>query len=333
MSLSCPASRRTLLRQCAGLAILLAALPAAPAAFAEPAETLPGFTLAQLIRKLEKIFPVLEPTAGSLSSADGLTSDRLPAANDMAVLEILGQPDAVRGFALSYDPRDKMGSQQARHWAGMIMRNALPGWRKGKAWTRRALIQAEKSPGGPEISETAEGYWITVSSTEDRVIVLVGAEPIDATVATSLGISQKQLLAGLDAAFPKRDAGKGTLFSGPGSVSDRFYSDNVHATLETLGSAEDVVALRYLYELRDDDHPEATRDNRAYALALLRNAFPDWAEGEAWLQAAIAKAETEADRGAEPSVTARRGLEVKLGYFVGATESIELQILPKGSYI
>jgi hypothetical protein len=152
-------------------------------------------------------------------------------------------------------------------------------------------------------------------------------------IAASLGLSQAQLLADLDHAFPTRDAGKGTLYSGPGSVSDRFFSDNVHATLETLGPVEDVIALRYLYELRDDDHPEATRDNRRYAFTLLRNVFPDWAEGEAWLQAAIEEAESKADRMPEPSVAERDGIEVKLRYFVGATESIELQILPKGSYI
>jgi len=42
---------------------------------------------------------------------------------------------------------------------------------------------------------------------------------------------------------------------------------------------------------------------------------------------------SEADIGAEPFVAEQRGLEVKLRSFVGATDSIELQILPKGSYI
>lgn len=159
------------------------------------------------------------------------------------------------------------------------------------------------------------------------------AQSPDAPAAGSLGLPQARLLAGLGAAFPQRDEGRGNLYSGPGSVSDRFYSDNAHATLETLGPAEDVIALRYLYELRDDDHPEATRDNRRYAFALLRNVFPDWAEGEAWLQAAIEEAEQKADRMAEPATIERSGIEVKVAYFVGATESIELQILPKGSYI
>lgn len=151
--------------------------------------------------------------------------------------------------------------------------------------------------------------------------------------AESLGLSLDRLLAGLGDAFPRRDAGMGTLFSGPGSVSDRFFSDNAHATLETLGPVEAVIALRYLYALRDDDHPEATGDNRRYAFELLRNVFPDWPEAAAWLQAAIEKAEGEADSSAKAIVAERRGLEVKLRYFVGATASIELQILPKGSYI
>lgn len=334
MSQPAPARRRAVLRQCAGLAVLLALpLPAAGPASAEPAAVLAAFTVAQLTSGVESRFYPIEPGQGSLQSDDGLVSDLLPGTNRSGILETLGPPDAVRSFAYSYNP-DHVGERvQNRHVAGMVLRNALTGWRDSRKWVGRALIQAEKIVGLQEISETVDGYWITVGNPQGRVILSVRPLDLEDTVAPSLGLSQAQLLAGLDRAFPRRDAGRGNLYNGPGSISDNFFSDNAHAALETLGPAEDLIALRYLYALRDDDHPEATRDNRSYAFALLRNVFPDWAESEAWLQAAIDKAEREANRSAEPSVTDRAGIRVQVGYFVGATESIEIKVFPKGVQI
>ncbi len=216
-----------------------------------------------------------------------------------AALETLGPPDAVRRFTFSYDPGAAKERRPNHHAAGMLVRNALPGWLKAKAWTRRAIIAAEKDPGGDEITETAEGYRVTVSSSQGRVLVDVSPQQMPDSPPASLGIPLSRLLAGLGQAFPEREAGRGDLYSGPGSVSDRFFSDNAHATLETLGPETDLVGLRYVYALRDHDHPRATRDNCAYAVRLVRNAFPDWPEAEAWLRTAMIKVESEADSSAD----------------------------------
>lgn len=321
------------LRRTVACLALAAALNGAAPAIAEPAEVPPAFTLAQLLTKLESRFYEIEPGAGSLLSTDGLTSDLVAATNRSGVLETLGPPDAVRRFAYSYNP-DIIGERpQNRHRAGMLLQNALPAWRDSRKWVGRALIEAEKTVGPHEISETAEGYWITVSNPQGRVILEVSQLATIDTDVDSLGVSLDQVLAGLAHAFPQRDEGMGTLFSGPGSISDRFFSDNVHATLETLGPSEDLIGLRYLYDLRDDDHQEATRDNRSYAFALVRNVFPDWAEADAWMQAAIEAAERTADTLAEPQVIDHGPIRLQLRYFVGATEAIDIMIFPRNTQI
>ena len=324
--------RRALLLQFAGVLAVLAVLPVSGPAAAEPAAVPPGFTLNQLIRKLEQHFPEVQAGQGSLLSDDGLPSDLLPAANRTAILETLGPPEAVHRFAFSYDPGDEKGSRQSRHWAGVMIRNALPGWRHGKTWVHRAMIQAEKAAGVPEISETAEDYWITVSNPRGRVVVEVSPLATLDTDVDSLGVSLEKVLAGLGSAFPRRDQGMGTLFNGPGSISDRFFSDNAHATLETLGPSDDLAGLRYLYELRDD-HPEATRDNRGYALRLVQNVFPDWAEAGDWLQAAIDKAKQEADKTADYAIIDRGPIRLQVRYFIGATAAIDIMVFPKNTQI
>jgi len=291
------------------------------------------FTVAQLTRKLEDRFLEIEAGGGSLLSRDGLTSDLLPTTSRTTVLETLGPPEAVRRFAFSYDPADAVERQQSRHWAGMIIANALPDWRAGRRWVRRALVQAEKQAGPDAITETAEGYWISVSNPQGRVILDVSPLEVHDTDIDSLGIPLTQVLAGLEQAFPERKEGMGTLFNGPGSISDLFFSDNGHAALETLGPDDDLVGLRYLYDLRDDDHPEATRDNRSYAFKLVRNVFADWAEAESWLQAAIDKCEGEANRTAEPIVIDRGPIRLQVSYFVGATASIEIKIFLRNTQI
>ena len=103
--------------------------------------------------------------------------------------------------------------------------------------------------------------------------------------------------------------------------------------LETLGGAGDLIGLRYLYELRDHDHPQATRDNRGYAFTLVRNIFPDWAEADVWLRAAIERSESEANRLPEPTVIDRGAIRLQARYFVGTTASVEIKIFPRSTQI
>lgn len=323
-----------LIKNLSPLLVLLIALLGSIQAVAEPANPAPGFTVTQLIKKLEKRFPGIQAGEGSLLSLNDKASDLLQSTNQTAFLETLGPPDAVISFAYSYDPRVEEERQQNRQWAGMIMRNALPGWRKGKRWVRQAIVKAEKNPDRPEISETAEGYWIAVNNTDGRIIVTVAPVAESDTDAASLGLGLDKLLAGLQDAFPQRDEGMGSLYGGDnGWISDRFFSDNAHAELETLGPVDGLVGLRYLYALREDDHPEATADNRRYALTLVRNVFPNWAGADAWMNATIDKVATEADDGAEHMTIDHGTLRLSLRYFVGATASIEILIHPKDSYI
>ncbi|HIC79900.1 MAG TPA: hypothetical protein EYP07_02890, partial [Kiloniellaceae bacterium] len=285
-----------LIKNLTPLLVILAALIGSVQAVAEPASPVPGFTVSQLVKKLEKRFPNILKDGGSLTSADTLQSDLLVATNPSASLETLGPPKAVRGFAFSYDPSVDGERQQSRQWAGMIIRNALPGWREGKRWVRRMIVQAEKNPGGAEVSETAEGYRIAVRHAAGRVSVTVMPEAAGDTDAESLGLGLAQLLSGLESAFPEREEGMGNLYGGDtGWISDRFFTDNAHGELETLGSVDDVIGLRYLYALRQDDHPEATADNRRYAVTLVRNVFPDWAGAEDWMTKAIDSAAAAAD--------------------------------------
>ncbi|WP_299398414.1 hypothetical protein [Pelagibius sp.] len=322
-----------LLKNLTPLLVILAALIGSVQAVAEPASPAPGFTVSQLIKKLEKRFPNILKDGGSLTSADNLQSDLLVSTNPSASLETLGQPKAVRGFVYSYDPGVDGERQQSRQWAGMIIRNALPGWRKGKSWVRRAIVAAEKDPEGAEISETAEGYWIAVRHTAGRVRVTVMPVAVNDTDPESLGLGLSQLLNGLESAFPEREEGMGSLYGGDGWISDRFFTDNAHGELETLGPVDQVIGLRYHYALRQDDHPEATADNRGYALALVRNVFPNWAGAEDWMTKAIDAAAAAADQGAEPIAIEQGPILLRVRYFVGATESIEVMIHPKDTYL
>ncbi|NIA68513.1 hypothetical protein HBA54_07895 [Pelagibius litoralis] len=322
-----------LLRNLSPLLILCLALLGSVQAVAEPAVPAPGFTIAQLIKTLEKHFPAIRSGEGSLRSSDNLQSDLLASTNPNTVLETLGPPEALRSFVFSYDPGEERKLSNNRHWAGKIIRNALPDWREGKRWTHRATLQAEKAPGGPEISETAEGYRIAVSNADGRVTITVRPAAFTDTDPESLGISLSQLLAGLKDAFPERDEGMGSLIGGEsGWISDRFFSDNAHAELETLGPADDLVGLRYLYALRDD-HPEATADNRRYALTLVRNVFPDWAGADDWMNATIDKVAAEADDGASHVVIDHGPIRLRVRYFVGATAAIEVLIHPRDTFI
>jgi hypothetical protein len=286
-----------------------------------------------LTQELEDRFFEIELGQGSLQSSDGLTSDLLPVANRSGILETLGPPDAVRSFAYSYNPEHVGERVQNRHVAATVLRNALPGWKDSRKWVGRAFIQAEKTLGLKEISETVDGYWIAVSNPRGRVILTLHPLATIDTDVDSLSLGLDQLLAGLAHAFPERKEGMGTLFNGPGSISDLYYSDNVHAVLETLGAADDLIGLRYIYELRDDDHPQATRDNRGYAFALVRNVFPDWAEAEDWLRAAIEQSESAADRMAEAATVDRDGIRLQVRYFVDATASVEIKIFPRNTQI
>lgn len=82
-----------------------------------------------------------------------------------------------------------------------------------------------------------------------------------------------------------------------------------------------------------DDAPQATRGNRGYAFILLRSVFPDWAEAEDGLRAAIKRSECEADRMAEAAVIDRGGIRLQVRYVVGATASIEIKIYPRSTQI
>lgn len=323
-----------LIKNLSPLLVLLIALLGSIQAVAEPAVPTQGFTIPQLIKTLEKHFPVARSGEGSLQSSDNLQSDLLLSTNPNTTLETLGPPEALRSFVFSYDPSEERKLRNNRHWAGKIIRNALPEWREGKRWTHRATKQVEKTPGGPEVSEIAEGYRIAVNNAEGRVTITVRPVAFTDTDPESLGVSLSQLLTGLQDAFPQRDEGMGSLYGGDsGWISDRFFSDNAHAELETLGPVDGLVGLRYLYALRKDDHPEATADNRRYALTLVRNVFPNWAGADDWMNATIDKVAAEADDGAEHLVIDHGPLTLRLRYFVGSTASIEILIHPKDSYI
>lgn len=323
-----------LIKNLSPLLVLLIALLGSIQAVAEPAVPTQGFTVTQLIKTLEKHFPAVRSGEGSLQSSDNLQSDLVLSTNPNTALETLGPPEALRSFVFSYDPSEERKLRNNRHWAGKIIRNALPDWHEGKRWTHRATLQVEKAPDGPEVSEIVEGYRIAVSNADGRVTITVRPAAFTDTDPDSLGVSLSQLLTGLQDAFPERDEGMGSLYGGDnGWISDRFFSDNAHAELETLGPTDGLVGLRYLYALREDDHPEATADNRRYALALVRNVFPDWVEADAWMNATIDKVAAAADDGAEHVVIDHGPLRLRLRYFVGSTASIEILIHPKDSYI
>jgi hypothetical protein len=65
----------------------------------------------------------------------------------------------------------------------------------------------------------------------------------------------------------------------------------------------------------------------------VRNVFPDWAEAENWLRAAIERSESEADRMAEAASVHRRGILLRMRYFVGTTASVEIKIFPRSTQI
>ncbi len=308
----------------------------------------PRFTLKQLTHRLEKHFPIHLPGEGSLAPGDEVNSDRLQSSFEDTYLEILGPTDAVKGLLYSFRPGPKSESSKKRAWAGILIRNALPGWRGGKAWARRSLFQLETNPGKEVFKKEVEGHSIVIAyepgmDAPDRhagrrivmrimpVVVentalenpvSVNSEP-DRPATASLGISMFELLGGLNNAFPERLEQHGELFLGPDTPYDQFFSENNFASLSTAGASEDLIQIQYSYQLRDDHKPEWER-NRAYALALIKNVFPDWSGASEWLREAIAK--TEDERGEERLRIVRNGIAVEVIYYL---ENVGISIFPE----
>ncbi|WP_282608508.1 hypothetical protein [Pelagibius sp. Alg239-R121] len=289
------------------------------------------FTLEGVIRGLEKQFPVVLAGEGSLAGATGMQSDRLPSTIDGAFLETLGSPGAITTFRFSYEPGSKAESQQTRAWAGRILRNTLPEWRGGKAWVRRRLFELEAVAGVDTYREEKEGYDVVVAreqiagTSRYRLVFRVSTAAPQSALPLSLSLSQAQLLQGLGEAFPQREEGMGQLSTGPGSHSDRFFSENTFAELQTLGTADDVLAVRYSYQLRTDHQAEVDR-NRLYAFSLIENAFPGRPAVAEWLQDAIEVSEQELDSLKEHKTVVREGIGLRVRFFEGY---VNISIFPE----
>ncbi|WP_179954160.1 hypothetical protein [Denitrobaculum tricleocarpae] len=310
------------------------------------------FTFKQLTHRLEKHFPVHLPGEGSLAAGNQVSGDRFQSSFEDTYLDILGPTDAVKGLLYSFRPGLKSESSKKRAWAGILMRNALPGWRGGKAWARRSLFQLEANPGKEVFEKEVEGYSIIIAyepgiDAPDRRIVMrimpvlvesgvprnpAAQDPLsegstaDKPATASLGLSMSQLLGGLGNAFPERLEQRGELYLGPDIPYDQFFSENNFASLSTAGVSKDLIQIQYSYQLREDHKPEWER-NRAYALALIRNVFPDWSGAGEWLRGAIAK--TEDERGEERLRLVRDGIAVEVIYYL---ENIGISILPEERY-
>lgn len=291
-----------------------------------------GLTLAQLMRKLEKNFPLHLPNEGRLASEDQLRSDLLQSTFEDTYLETLGAPGSISGLRYSFLPGGKSESAKKRAWAGIVIRNALPAWRGGKAWVRRAFFQLENNPGGEPFEQEVQGHSIVVAyepgvdAPDRRMVLLVMPLTAQKSAAPSLGISMTQLLAGLHDAFPERLEQRGELFLGPDIPYDQFFSENNFASLSTAGAEDDLIQVQYGYQLRDD-HKAAWDRNRTYALALIGNAMPAWAGAADWLRDAIDV--TERERGEARITTAHDGIAVEVLYYNG---NIGISILPEDSH-
>lgn len=287
-----------------------------------------GLTLAQLLRKLEKNFPLHLPNEGRLVSDERQRSDLLQSTFEDTYLETLGPPHSIVGLRYNFLAGSKSESAKKRAWAGIVIRNALPAWRGGKAWVRRAFFKLESDPGGEPFKQERQAHNISVAYEPGadvsgrRMVLLVRPLVAQKPAAPSLGISMAQLLAGLGDAFPERLEQRGELFMGPDVPYDQFFSENNFASLSTAGAEDNLMQVQYGYQLRDDRKAEWER-NRAYALELIGNALPGWDGAVDWLRDAIA--ESERDRGEARKRVVRDAIAVEVLYYNG---NIGISILP-----
>lgn len=288
-----------------------------------------GFTLKQLLHRLEDHFPILLTGEGGLGSDGQPRSDRLQSRYDDTSLETLGPPDRLEGLFYSFVPGTKAESQKKRAWAGTLIRNALPRWRGGRAWARRAFFQLEENPGSEAFRKEVEGHSVVIAreqgagSEGDHLYMRIMPRLEVKPRPVSLRVSQGQLLDGLGGAFPECLEGQGELFQGPDVPSDKFFSQNNFATLSTLGAEDEMLAIQYSYQLRAD-HKAAWDKNRQYALVLIRNIFPHWREAPEWLRNAILNAELERDQ--EDRSIVRAGIVLRVLHYHG---NIGITVFPE----
>lgn len=289
-----------------------------------------GFTLKQLLHKLEDHFPTLLSGEGKLGSDDEPRSDRLLSSYDDICLETLGPPDGLKGLLYSFAPGTKAESQKKRVWAGILIRNALPRWRGGRVWARRAFFQLEENPNAVPFRKEVEGHNVVIAheqgvdASDRRMVMRITPLLVARPCPVSLRISRTQLLNGLGNAFPVRLEGEGELFPGPDRPNDKFFSENNFATLSTLGADDDLLAIQYSYQLCDD-HKAAWDKNRQYVLELTKNIFPGWLEASEWLRKAIAIAELE--RGQDDKTIVHDGIALRVLHDHG---NISVTVFPEG---
>ena len=286
-------------------------------------------TLKQLLYRLEAHFPTLLSGEGGLRSGRERWSDRLLSTYGDAYLETLGPPGAVTGLLYSYCPEPTAQGRKKRIWAGTLLRNALPRWRGGKTWVRRALQQLEENPQAPAFKREVEGHSVEVAAAQVGDVECVRLEvwvmPVvpERPRLLSLGISRLELLNGLRGIFVEEDP---PWPQEPSHTPNaEFRPDNDLASLLVFGEAEDVIQLDYVYQVCEACRPEADK-NRGYALELIRNIFPDWPEAAEWLRNALVF--TELERGAQERRALRCGLALQVRYHGGR---IVISVMPEGA--
>lgn len=286
-------------------------------------------TLKQLLYRLEAHFPTLLSGEGSLRSEGESWSDRLLSSYDDTYMETLGPPGAVTGLFYSYCPEPTAEGRKKRIWAGTLLRNALPRWRGGKTWVRRALQQLEADPELPAFKKEIEGHSVEAAYAQSgdagRLRLLVRIMPLvpEKPRPLSLGISRLELLNGLRGIFSEQDAPwPEEPFHLPNA---EFRPDNDFASLLVFGEPEEVIQIDYVYRLCEARRAEHDK-NRTYALELIRNIFPGWPEAAEWLRNAIVV--TELERSPQDKKVLRYGLALQVRYH---QERIAISVMPEGA--
>ncbi|TQV78482.1 hypothetical protein [Denitrobaculum tricleocarpae] len=288
----------------------------------------PALTLKQLLYKLEDHFPTLLSGEGSLRSEREMWSDRLLSTFDGAYLETLGPPGAISGLLYSYDPGPESETRKKRIWAGTLLRNALPRWRGGKTWVRRALLRLEENRHAECVQKQVEGHSLTVEYDPGsdalgprlvmRIMPPVAAKP----PPISLGVSCDELLNGLRGVFSKQEEPwPREAFHVPHA---EFRPRNSSASLSVFSARDEVTQIAYVYPLSDEVKSELEQ-NRRYALELVRNTFPHWPEASEWLRNAIVRMELE--QGYADTKVLRRGLCLQVVHHQG---DIVISVIPEG---
>ncbi len=288
----------------------------------------PALTLKQLLYKLEDHFPTLLSGEGSLTSEREMWSDRLLSVFDDSYLETLGPPGAISGLLYSYGPGPKPETQKKRIWAGTLLRNALPRWRGGKTWVRRALLRLEECQRAEAIQKQVEGHSLTVAYEPGsdavgprlvvRIMPLVAAKPRP----VSLGISREELLNGLRGVFSKEEESwPREAFHVPHAA---FRPRNSSASLSVFGEPDEVTQIDYVYQLSNEVESELEQ-NRHYAFELIRNIFPHWPEAFEWVRNAIVRMELE--HAYADTKILRRGLCLQVVHHQGG---IVVSVIPEG---